>query len=434
MKNCEHGDRLKINELITKNKELIDIIKELQSRKNYGLVWEEKTEEIEEKYKNNLPVLQLYNRYSNNFTYSEDKNNHLLIEGDNLEGLLALQLTHRESVDIIYIDPPYNTGKDDFIYNDSYVCETDSYRHSKWLGFISKRLKLAKQLLKDTGLIFISIDEYEFAQLKLLCDSIFYESNFIENFIWIKNSTKNNSLIHSCNHEYILCYSKNKANILNGKYFKIEKEGYEEIISFYDQCLKDSLSHKEIESKLADFYKNGHFEKNIKSFKYVDSKGIYSSGDAGSPSMPKNNGNYYDIYHPVTKLPCKKPDKGWRFSNTKMQTLLSEDYIIFGKDENTVPRVKRYLTELEVEVMKSVINNNIDGFKDLQAILPGNKFNNPKPISLIKSLLKANPHKDITVLDFFAGSGTTGQAVMELNEEDGGSRKFILLTNNEVNK
>ena len=193
------------------NDEKAALLELLNKQKKYGLVWEDKPEDVEERLRDELPVLK---EVKERFISSEDPEapNHILIEGDNLEALTALTYTHAGKIDVIYIDPPYNTGNKDFIYNDSFVDSEDSFRHSKWLSFMNKRLKLAKGLLSDKGVIFISIDDNEQAQLKLLCDEIFEEANFITNFPRItKASGKTTDKIAS-NHDYLLVYAKQINN------------------------------------------------------------------------------------------------------------------------------------------------------------------------------------------------------------------------------
>lgn len=422
------------SDIPTELNELITAL--LKENNNYGLVWEEKTsreffdKKIQDGY---IPFIQEV--ATNKYSKPGNTIGNVIIEGDNYHSLKVLQATHKGKVDIIYIDPPYNTGNGDFKYNDKIIDKEDKYRHSKWLAFMQKRLELAHTLLNDTGIIFISIDENEYAQIKLLCDEIFVERNYVENFIWAKNSTKNQSKLQSTNHEYILCYAKNKQKIqeIEG-YFKIKKEGFDEVMSIYKDMKKEGKTNEEIVLELKRFYKENPHLKGISSYEYIDDVGIYSSGDCGAPAPSKNGDNLYDVIHPSKQVACKKPGNGWRFKKETIDKLIEENKIIFGKNEKTVPRVKKYLVDLEIEVMKSVIIDNNDGIKDLQRIIPNCDFNNPKPVSLIKKLISTHPKKDALVLDFFGGSGTTGQAVLELNEDIGGNRKFIICTNNEVSE
>ncbi|MDI4567678.1 MAG: site-specific DNA-methyltransferase, partial [Mycoplasma sp.] len=315
---------------------------------------------------------------------NDDNNNNILINGDNFYALNVLNFTHKQKIDLIYIDPPYNTGNNDFIYNDRFVNNEDGYKHSKWLSFMEKRLLLTLDLLNDGGLIFISIDAHEFAQLKLLCDQIFGEHNFVENFIWVKNSTKNNSKTTSTNHEYILCYSKNIQNIrLNADYFRIKKPGFDEVMKLIKKEKALKTSPKDVEKKLDLLYKQNLEWKGIKSYCFVDADyNVYCPGDASSPG---NVGKFYDITHPITNKVCKTPTNGWRYTKQTMDSLLKDNLIVFGKDETKVPLFKRILSKNKYEVMKSIIIDNKDGRVELQKIFQGgykvwlsqtNHFNN----------------------------------------------------------
>ena len=350
--------------------------------------------------------------------------NNLLIEGDNIKALKELEKDYTNKIKVIYIDPPYNTKNKKFIYN-------DSFKDSEWISFMKERLLLSKNLLHDEGIIFISIDDNELYSLKLLCDEIFNRNNFIENFIWVKNSTKNNSKTSSNNHEYILCYAKDINKIKDKRYFRIKKEGYDEVLRFVNDKKSIKKTPEEIEEELKVLFKNNKNWKGISCYKYIDEEyKIYSSGDLSSPQ----EGYIYNIIHPTTKKACKMPVNGWRYKEEQLKDLIDKNKIIFGKDEKKVPRYKRFLTDVEEEVLKSVITNNDDGKKELIKFFGGKSpFNNPKPISLIKTLINCVPDKDIIVLDFFAGSGTTGHATIDLNKLDNGKRKFILCNNNENN-
>lgn len=376
----------------------------LRENKTYGLVWEDKPEVVEERLRDELPILT---EVPERAIISEDKDapNHILIEGDNLEALATLAYTHEGKIDIIYIDPPYNTGNNDFIYNDSYVDKEDSYRHSKWLSFMSRRLRIAKKLLSDYGVIFISIDDNEQADLKILCDSIFMPSNFCGQFIWRKKSGGGQTdRYFVTEHEYILVYqATNKF------------------------CWKDI-----------------QIEKSRKNYKYQDEKGSYNLiklGKWGSsahkedrPSMyfPIKNPDGEDFY-PVA--PDGKAGR-WRVGVKKMQTLIKDNLIEW---KNGIPYEKDYYSETEVKTKtqksRSILYNvgeTGDGSNLLTNIFrEKDVFQNPKPLSLIKELISHNSANYI--LDFFSGSGTTLHATMQLNAEDGGNRQCILITNNENN-
>lgn len=438
---------------------LIDLV---NTKKKYGLVWEDKPEAVEEQLRENLPVLREVverrilgaelpkptktkgTQLSLETDTPEHKNqeypNHILIEGDNLHALTALTFTHENKIDVIYIDPPYNTGNKDFKYNDSYVDKEDSYRHSKWLSFMEKRLKIAQKLLSNKGVIFISIDDNEQAQLKLLSDEVFGETNFIGELVWEKGK-KGDSKFFSISHEYIISYVKNKQLLIqdNTKWRK-KKDGVDEVLSKYEE-LKSILknNHDLIKKEMMKFYNSlskSDIKRKHKHYNYSDDRGLYFAADFAGPDDGRLNRPRYDIIHPITKKPCSKPSTGWRWDETTTLAALEEKppRIHFGKDESTIPCRKSYLFEIDSEPFQSVF------YKDGRAatlqvedILGKSKFDFPKDTDIISSLVALNGRKHSTILDFFAGSGTTLHATMELNKEDGGNRQCIMVTNNENN-
>ena len=406
---------------------LDEIENELNSKK-YGLVWEKHEEQVDVMMQDNIPV---FSEVKEREIKATDKNAYnFLLEGDNLHSLKLLEKTHAGKIDVIYIDPPYNTKSKEFIYDDYKIGEDDTYRHSKWLSFMNERLQLAKLLLSDEGVIFMSIDEHEFAQLKLLSDNIFGVQNFIENFIWVKNSTKNTSKTTSTNHEYVLCFAKNIDVLSSKEKFRKHKEGYEAVLNIVDSAKLGGKTPAEAQKLLREFYKKHNELKGISLYNFVDENwNIYQSDNS---SAPKSTGvsQTYDVIHPITGKACKVPSRGWAYCQETMQQHIANNRILFGKDETTVPRFKRFLKDVKTEVRKSVISDYSDGKKELQKIFGQANFNNAKPTTLIADLL-GTFGKHVTILDFFAGSGTTAQAVLELNKEDGGNRKFILCTNNE---
>ena len=308
-------------------------------------------------------------------------------------------MENKERISKIIIDPPYNIGKGDFVYNDKIVDEDDSYRHSKWLSFMSARLKLSKDLLSERGVILISIDENEFAQLKLLCDEIFGDNNYIGTFIWRKKAgAGSDSNLIFTQHEYVLFYSKNKSNLdhFYQPLTEIQKEEYKN----YDN----------------------------------DPRGLWAPTDLTAPSSDTDDSRLYEVQSPLTG---KKWLKRWSYTKANMDKLISDNLVWFGKNGNAIPKRKRFLSEKLGLVPRSIIDFTLtsDGKKDLEKIFGKDSrvFDYPKPVDLIKHFIGIVSSKDSIILDFFAGSGTTGQAVMDLNSEDRGKRKFILCTNNENN-
>ena len=387
-----------------------------------------------------------------------DNTQNLYIEGDNLEVLKILRSTYLHKVKLIYIDPPYNTGKD-FIYKDNYKKnekehlhetnqidedenrlvqnkETNGRFHTDWLNMMYPRLKLARDLLTDDGVIFISIDEHEVCNLQKLCDDIFGFENFIENFIWIKNSTKNLSKTTSTNHEYILCYSKNKSSIENKLIFKVRKPGIDEVNQIIEKANSEKWSVFQTEQKLKEFYKSRKDLKGISMYNKVELRKcedseqkdyqLYTLSDLSAPN-PIGSSNKYEVIHPKTGLPCKAPSRGWAFTRETMNKLIKENLIYFYDDEKKIPRYKRFLDNVENETTKSTFEDFYDGKKQLINLFDGKTlFPNSKSSSLIKRFVKLSKSNDI-LLDFFSGSSTTAHAVMQLNAEDDGNRKFIMV-------
>ena len=417
------------------NDEKSALIELLRKQKKYGLVWEDKPEDVEERLREELPVL-IEDTGKAIISEDADAPNHILIEGDNLEALTALAYTHEGKIDVIYIDPPYNTGNKDFVYNDQFVDKEDSYRHSKWLSFMSKRLRIAKRLLSDKGVIFISIDDNEQAQLKLLCDEIFGGNNFIATLIWAAGR-KNDSKHVSISHEYILCYVCSIEYLKqNNIVWKEKKQGIEDIYkaatTIKRKCAND---YKMMSNCLKEWYKtlpDNHPAKNHSHYNCIDERGIYFPSDI---SWPGGGGPKYTILHPITHKPVKIPNRGWVYpTKERMDEIISMGLVHFGEDENSVPCKKTYLSENEYSTPYSVFYQ--DGraaTKRLRNLMGYAAFQNPKDEEILQNLLSFSSTKESTILDFFAGSGTTLHATMQLNAEDGGKRKCILVTNNENN-
>lgn len=404
---------------------------ELLHTKKYGLVWEDKPEDVEERLRKSLPVL-IEDKELALVEGGEDAPNHILIEGDNLEALTALTYTHEGKIDVIYIDPPYNTGNKDFVYNDKFVDSEDEYRHSKWLSFMDKRLRIAKRLLSDKGVIFISIDDNEQANLKLLCDEVFGKKNSIGEIIW-ETATDNNPTQISIEHEYVFCFAKfkenlpkwfrtsDKAMLIKQKYLQIKESGISDLSEI--RRLLKSWINKQKKTGEIDLSGVSHYD-------YVDEKGVYYPGNSANTKP----GDYtYDILHPITGKVCAKPANGYRWPSSTFWAAAANGDVLWGKDETIIPKIKKRI-ETATELLKSYYyEDGRTASNFLDDILGSRKFNNPKPLNLINKLLVFSSLKDSLILDFFAGSGTTLHATMQLNAEDGGKRLCILVTNNENN-
>ena len=421
---------------------LDEIENELNSKK-YGLVWEKHEEKVDRMMQDNIPV---FTEVKEREIKATDENSYnFLLEGDNLHSLKLLEKTHAGKIDVIYIDPPYNTKKDGFTYSDTLVDGNDGFRHSKWISFMNERLKIAQHLLSEQGMIFISIDENEYAQLRLLSDEVFGELNFVENIVWNKRVPKNDKGIGNI-HEYILTYANNS----NYKYkLMSSKEGINDIRALINISKQEQWSPEELEKELNKLYKAKKYPRAITLYNCVDN----NNRIFGKINMSWPNGNTfgprYDVIHPITKYPVKVPDRGWRWSEETFNKLVDYDNpqvlsdgsvicgrIWFSKKDSIQPSSIKYLEEVDRMLLRSIISLKSDGGMILESVL-GSKsiFAYPKPVTLIKELIDASTYnnKSATILDFFAGSGTTAQAVLELNKEDGGNRKFILCTNNENN-
>ena len=373
--------------------ELIALVKSLKKTKKFGLVWEEKPERVVLDCETKLPVLTEADERV--ITKAEDQPTNLIIEGDNYHSLSVLNYTHASKIDFIYIDPPYNTGNKDFVYNDSFVDKEDGYRHSKWLSFMEKRLRLAKSLLTDTGVLFISIDDNEYAHLKLLCDDIFGEENFLQNFMWLHGKGKKDRWSRTLQ-QYVLCYAKNK----------------------------EAVPQWSVQNSASYSFQNPD----------NDPRGGWFSGSVSFSETRSNkkHKNFFSIKSPSGIEWTRQ----WQRSKKEMDELLSQNKIFFGLAPNfdAVPRVKIFPGDVSEQIPQNIIDGvgtTRDAQKMLDDMFDGKVFDYPKPVGLIKHILTFASSKDSVILDFFAGSGTTGHAVLDINKEDGGNRHFILCTNNE---
>lgn len=411
---------------------IADIEKDVKGKK-YGLIFEEHREAIDDVLETNVPVLI----EDEGLFIDNGGQMNFLIEGDNLASLHLLEKTHRGKIDLIYIDPPYNTGNRDFVYDDAFVDANDAFRHSKWLSFMEKRLGLAKNLLSEDGVIFISIDDNEQSVLKNLCDSVFGESNFITSFHWEKTQHFGRQKINSySNCEYILAYAR---RLIDGR-------------------IKELLVEK-INSDLTDapLYNASNNEKTLVfpagSVKFNVGDGVYEK--TASPD--------YKLLTPVAvENGFNRNDLVLQFRSRWAQSTVDEEYgkgtTFWIKSEKFAIRTVYHQGKTSTVAPRSIIftnaNNplasvnrfgrkvgvNENASAELNDLVTSDVFSYPKPTSLIEYLLSLYYDEErgvfcrnSTILDFFAGSGTTGHAVLKLNEEDGGKRRFILCTNNENN-
>ena len=374
-----------------------EIESELNAKK-YGLVWEQHEEAVDVMMQDNIPVFKEVAEKEIVAVPGEGFN--FILEGDNLHSLRLLEKTHKGKIDMIYIDPPYNLGGD-FIYNDDYVGKEDGFRHSKWLSFMEARLKIAYRLLSDKGAIFISINDSEYATLKLLCDEIFSELNYQITFIWKSRQRADSRNVNmlSTDHEYVLVYSKTNQFTVVGE----EKD-----ISKYSNPDNDPRGP----------------------WASIDLSGLADA--RRRPNLP------YDIVNPETGISYPpNPNRGWSKSRDTVARMISENRILWPSSPKGRPREKKFLKDLlsDRTGFSSVLESDdvgftTDGTRALINVLGNRAFSFPKSVKLLKTLIGQFPDENCIVLDFFAGSGTTAQAVLELNN-NGGNRRFIICTNNE---
>ena len=439
------------------NEEKSELLGLLQTRKKYGLVWEDKVEDVEERLRDELPILrEVKDKYIP--SDAKDAPNHILIEGDNLEALTALSYTHEGKIDVIYIDPPYNTGNKDFVYNDSYVDSEDSYRHSKWLSFMNKRLKIAKRLLSDKGVIFISIDDNEQAQLKLLCDETFGYEHYVACIAWQRTySTRNDSKGIPKEVESVIVYSKQplwtpkklpRTDKMNSLYKSPDNDP--------KPWTSSSVSAPGGASHQGMVYAIQHPFSGEMLYPTV---GRHWS--LGQDSMLENLNQWckYKLENlndekeraAVCGLSETEVRKGvlgiilaepLGVARAKAQAVMNKGnwpYFYFTGGGKGGLRRKTYLDNMEGRIVTNYFpyeecGHTDEAKKELMAILDGKSpFDTPKPIRLMKRILHISSQQYSTILDFFAGSGSTLHATMQLNAEDGGHRQCILVTNNENN-
>lgn len=386
----------KDNQILKLQKENERLKKQLTKfgKDKYGLFWFDVPEGFEDDVENMLPILEEVPKLA--IKSKDDKPTHILIEGDNYHALTCLNYTHNGKIDVIYIDPPYNTGSDGFKYKDKRILKKypdgtevpvdHPLRHSYWLSFMRKRLELARDILKETGLIFISIDDNELAQLKLLCDEVFVERNFVNIIIWKKtNSPKAQATGLGNQHEYVLMYAKNITKLNLNKRIGVITNEYKKMFSNNDN----------------------------------DGRGLYRTIEIEAHGIQNNENRKKFKFHGRLAP--------WLYSKKTLEDWWKDSRIYTSKTGRF--RKKEYLNEIEGRLVSDLWVD--EEIKPLQGgSLEYLDFATQKPISLIKRVIKLCSDNQI-ILDFFAGSGTTGGAVMELNQEDNGKRQFILITNND---
>lgn len=361
---------------------------------------------------------------------------HVVINGENYHALQALEYTHAGKVDLIYIDPPYNTGAADWKYNDKYIDGNDSYRHSKWLSFMNKRLRIAKSLLKDTGIIVLAIDDNEHHRLRMLTDQVFGENNFLANLVW-QGGVKNNVRYTGGGVDYMLVYAKNTDSLTNADVrWRDEKPAHAEIMAAAAHSWASSRCDQEEATRLMKSWirslPEGHPAKaNNRYYEFESDGRVFRKGNVSAPG----GGYQYDVLHPSTGLPVSPPSRGWAWKESTMQQHLKNGRIMFGSDHTQFVNYKLYLDESEkISVAPTFDKKRTIGSNHLEKVLGDKRFPFPKDHEVLMRWFRMMTTNDAVIVDFFAGSGTTAEAVIMLNEEDGGTRQSILITNNELAK
>lgn len=447
---CFAEGKLDIDKLLSLCGEYID-----NDFEKYKFEWKGKAECLRLAQKRSTGTLRPCPEESVNF----DTTQNLYIEGDNLEVLKLLQTAYYRKIKMIYIDPPYNTGND-FVYEDDFADPMARYKevtrqttksnpetmgryHTNWLNMMYPRLRLAANLLRDDGVIFISIDDNEVFNLKKICDEVFGEENFVDSITWNTRIPKNDNKGLGNIHQFILVYVKSSS--IDRK-FTMPKDGLEEVFELLDKLKKQHMPIPEAEEELKKFYAKKGFDRGITLYNSLDEN--YQPWGKINMSWPNGDtfGPKFDVYHPATKKPTKVPDRGWRWNKETFNNHLDYNNVIarydgsyicgdiwFAKDETTQPSSIKYLKDVSKMLLRTIISLKSDGGVELEDIF-GEKsyFSNPKPTSLLTLLINSIEEKDCIVLDFFSGSATTAHAVMQLNAEDGGNRQFIMVQLPEV--
>lgn len=416
----------------------LSMIENELTKKKYGLIWEEHEERVDKELKTQIPTFEEIK--DKEVVSNPNEKFNFLLEGDNLHSLYLLEKTHKEKIDVIYIDPPYNTGSKDFIYNDKIIDDEDGYKHSKWLSFMNKRLQMAQRLLSDTGVIFISIDDNEIAQLKLLCDTIFNEINRISiHHVQVRYAEKSLADGKSVKPvmEYVLVYAKD----INKFKLNLPKEEYTDANFLYEieelssgGIVKDgNVTMQVFKPGEWQIKKKNESSQNLLKETWVSGT-IYSKMSYGQVVKRYIEPRYSsDGLGCLYKVIGRGDDGlGYRYYVGPSKKGSTRCKMYSGMPLSRVDEIKSNGGSFREVPISNLINYAAD-FGNIRH--EGNMtFNSgKKPVKMLKELINYHPNKNAVVLDFFAGSGSTAQAVLELNKEDNGNRQFILCTNNENN-
>lgn len=407
----------------------------------YEFTWVGKKAAIVEANKSIRKTLRPCKEESVNWDTTEN----LYIEGDNLEVLKLLQESYLGKVKMIYIDPPYNTGND-FIYNDDFKMTSDEYAdesgefdddgnrmfrntdsngrfHSDWCSMIYSRLMLARNLLSDDGVIFISIDDNEVDNLRKISDEVFGSENFIANIIHKNNSMKNQSKYIGVSTEFVLIYSRNYMYLNeHSKPWRASKKGIRDVTNMFNKLKNDGMPLEKIHEEIMEMYSRPKYA-HLSRWNKVDENGVFTDKDLSRNNGPKN----YTIVNPNTGKGCPIPSRGWGKSYEELVKLQEQNKIWYG-DSSTPPRQKSYITDGDESVYDNFVfaDTSIEK-RNLEEMFGVIVFDFPKSISMLHSFIELCTGKNDIILDFFSGSATTAHAVMQLNAEDGGHRKFVMV-------
>lgn len=440
------GGKLDFERLKLALGEAVDVGKE-----RYGMNWPGKAECFKTIQSPSMGTLRPCPEESVNFDTTEN----LIIEGDNLESLKLLQKSYLGKVKMIYIDPPYNTGND-FIYPDNFSeslqtyleytgqvdaegrkfgtnTDADGRFHSKWLNMMYPRLYLARNLLTEDGVIFVSINDVEAPNLRRLCDEVFGEDNFVAQIVWQRSKKGDSKQIASV-HEYIVCYCRNKVENISKGLWRQKKEGVDEVLAQYEKFKRQHAgNHDKIRDAMVLWFKglaDNDPRKAHKHYNWSDDRGLYFAADFAGPDDGRASRPRHDIIHPITGMVCKKPSTGWRWDEEKTKWALEQVpiRIHFGPDETTIPNRKSYLKETSSEPFSSVFyRDGRSATLEVESLVGKGVFPFPKNKEVLSDLIALVTKETDIVLDYFAGSGTTAHAVLETNKIDGNNRKFVLI-------
>lgn len=383
-----------------------------------------------------------------------DTTQNLMIEGDNLEVLKLLQKSYAGKVKLIYIDPPYNTGKD-FVYPDDFRDNIRNYLeltgqieggkeissnteasgrfHTDWLNMMYPRLKLARNLLKQDGAVLVSIDDNEGHHVRALMNEVFGEENFVSQIVWQRSKKGDSKLIANV-HEYIICYVRDQLAAIEAGLWRRKKEGVDDVLSQYATFKRQfNNDHERIRAAMMEWYRglsDDDSRKDHKHYNWSDDRGLYFAADFAGPDDGRESRPRHDIFHPITGKPCKKPSTGWRWDEEKTAWALAQvpSRIHFGPDETTIPNRKSYLEEISTEPYSSVFyRDGRSATLEVENLVGKGVFQFPKNTEILAELIELTTGPEDIVADFFAGSGSTAHAVLKVNNAHQSNRRYIMV-------